>query len=126
MPDVPAAPGAAPAARFWAPNPWLVVAGGLLFLMLFVPTAYRSTKMFLLGLVLLGVLAPVLRSGRIFLHRSIVRWTMLMVLTGVCGVVIGVPTERPVRCGSARSMCSGPCYSHSWLPESEDPRPRTV
>jgi O-antigen ligase len=79
----------------WVPNPWLIVAGALLFLMLFVPTAYRPAKIVLLGLVLAGVVASVLRSGRIFLHRSIVRWTLVMVVTGVCGIVIGVLNGAP-------------------------------
>ncbi len=77
------------------PNPWFAVAGGLLFLMVFVPTAYRPIKAVLLGLVLVGVVAPVLRSGRIFLHRSIVGWTLVMVLTGVFGILIGSLNDAP-------------------------------
>lgn len=77
------------------PSPWFAIGGALLFLMLFVPTSYRPLKMVLLGLALVAVVAPVLRNGRIFLHRSVAGWTLVMVLTGLVGITIGLFKQAP-------------------------------
>lgn len=79
----------------WVSNQWLAVAGALLFSMLFVPTTYRPVKIVLLALALAGAMAPILATGRVFLHRSIAGWTLLMVLTGMFGVVIGLLNDTP-------------------------------
>jgi hypothetical protein len=60
------------------------------FLVLFVPLTHRPIKAILLGLVLGMIIISILVSGKIFLHRTILLWTFLIVLSGLVFFLVGV------------------------------------
>lgn len=67
----------------------------LYFLLLFVPTSYRAYKSLLLVVIVGVIVARIALGGRIFLHKAVVFWTLLMVLVGMAfiarGLVLGAP-----------------------------------
>lgn len=72
------------------------IAGCLLFfMMLFVPTSYKSAKIIILGFVLWLILCRIILSGRLILHRHILGITLFMVSVGALFILRGSIRGEP-------------------------------
>jgi len=67
----------------------------LFFMMLFVPLSYKNIKVALLGLVIVMIAIHVLVDGKLLLHRTILLWTMLIMLCGSVFIFVGVINNTP-------------------------------
>lgn len=67
----------------------------LFFMMLFAPLSYRNIKVALLGLVMVMITIHVLVGGKLLLHRTILLWTMLIMLCGSVFIFVGVINNTP-------------------------------
>jgi hypothetical protein len=65
------------------------------FMVLFVPLTYASIKALPLGLLILVITIGILMRGKIFLHRTILFWTFLVVLSGLVSLLVGVLNDAP-------------------------------
>jgi hypothetical protein len=77
-------------------NCWFLLPGYFLFfLMLFVPTTYKLLKEGLLPVVLLMIAIPALYSGRLALHRKVLKWTLFVVSLGLAFILWGLFNGAP-------------------------------
>lgn len=65
------------------------------FSMLFVPLTYRYVKASLLGLLMVMIIIHALVRGKLYLHRTIFLWTLLMIANGLTSFLIGVINDTP-------------------------------
>ena len=63
--------------------------------MIFVPTAHKPVKILISAIVLGMIGIKALFEGRLFLHRSICLWTLLMVCTGLVFMMVGISNDTP-------------------------------
>ena len=71
------------------------IAYTLFFLMLFVPLTYQPIRTVFLGLTLEIIIISTLMQGRLFLHRTILLWTLLIVSAGLVFVLVGIINHTP-------------------------------
>ena len=75
---------------------WMVWPAYLLFfMMLFVPTTYQPIKGVLLAVVLSLIGIGALVRGRLHLHKTILLWTLFMVVTGLLFIMTDVFNNAP-------------------------------